>query len=99
MLKCGGNRSGKSKRRRKRSNSFDRKRLNVNFWSGRYEPINKKEMAAWYDYALTQTGIDVFITLNVFSGRFDQREMLSNVNEDLNYFVQKKKNFKEKLLY
>ena len=36
---------------------------------------------------MTQTAIDVFITLNVFSGRFDQRQLLaksSNLNNDAN---------------
>ena len=34
-------------------------------------------MAAWWDYALTQTVIDVFISLNIFTGRFDRRQLLA----------------------
>ena len=45
--------------------------------NGETEPRNKKEMASWWDYALTQTVIDVFISINFFSGRFDQRQLLA----------------------
>ena len=45
--------------------------------NGEREPRNKKGMAAWWDYALTQTVIDVFISLNIFTGRFDRRQLLA----------------------
>ena len=38
-------------------------------------PKNKREMAQWYDYALTQTALDLFMQLNVFGGRFDMRTL------------------------
>jgi hypothetical protein len=47
-------------------------------WRHLVEPAHKKEMAAWWDYALTQTAIDVFISLNIFTGRFDRRQLLAN---------------------
>ena len=34
-------------------------------------------MAQWYDYALTQTALDLFMQLNVFGGRFDMRTLLA----------------------
>ena len=40
-------------------------------------PKNKKPMAQWYDYALTQTALDLFMQLNVFGGRFDMRTLLA----------------------
>ena len=40
-------------------------------------PRNKRPMAGWYEPLLTQTAVDMFIHMNLFSGRFDMRHLLA----------------------
>lgn len=63
--------------RPRRKNAKERPSAHNIYPNGEREPTKKKEMAAWWDYALTQTAIDVFISLNIFTGRFDQRQLLA----------------------
>ena len=41
-------------------------------------PLNTMPMAGWYEYGLYQTAIDVMVQLNIFSGRFDMRQLLAS---------------------
>jgi len=43
----------------------------------RHRPLDKKPMAVWYEYAFIQTAMDAFIHFNIFSGRFDMRQMMA----------------------
>jgi hypothetical protein len=57
-------------KRRTRSNSFDTNRLHASYWSGKYEPLHKKEMAVRTAYILMYPCNYTFVFYFVFTSIF-----------------------------